>query len=40
VVSLITSAIVIHETITPVALVGAAFVLGGVYWAGMKGKRG
>lgn len=40
VVSLITSAIVIHETITPVALVGAAFVLGGVYWAGMKGKGG
>jgi drug/metabolite transporter (DMT)-like permease len=36
VVSLITSAIVIHETITPVALIGAAFVLGGVYWAGRK----
>jgi drug/metabolite transporter (DMT)-like permease len=36
VVSLITSAIVIHEPITPIALLGAAFVLSGVYWAGKK----
>ena len=36
IVSLITSAIVIHEKITPIALVGTLFVLGGVYWAGKK----
>jgi drug/metabolite transporter (DMT)-like permease len=36
IVSLITSAIVIREKITLIALVGAAFVLGGVYWAGRK----
>jgi drug/metabolite transporter (DMT)-like permease len=38
IVSLITSAWVIHEKITPVALTGAIFVLGGVYWAGRKNK--
>ena len=36
VVSLITAAIVIHEKITPIALVGTLFVLGGVYWAGKR----
>jgi drug/metabolite transporter (DMT)-like permease len=36
IVSLITSAIVIQEKITPMALVGAALVLGGVYWAGRR----
>ena len=36
VVSLITAAIVVHETITPIALVGTLFVLGGVYWAGKR----
>jgi drug/metabolite transporter (DMT)-like permease len=36
IVSLITAAIVIQEKITPVALAGAALVLGGVYWAGRK----
>jgi drug/metabolite transporter (DMT)-like permease len=36
IVSLITAAIVIRETITPIALVGAACVLGGIYWAGKK----
>ncbi|MDR0541394.1 MAG: DMT family transporter [Dysgonamonadaceae bacterium] len=39
IVSLITSAVVIHEKITPVALIGAAFVLGGVYWAGRKSNK-
>ena len=34
IVSLITAAIVIQETITPIALAGTLFVLGGVYWAG------
>jgi drug/metabolite transporter (DMT)-like permease len=38
IVSLITSAIIIHEKITPVALIGTAFVLSGVYWAGRKTK--
>jgi drug/metabolite transporter (DMT)-like permease len=38
VVSLITSAIVLNETITSIALLGAAFVLSGVYWA-EKGRR-
>jgi drug/metabolite transporter (DMT)-like permease len=36
VVSLITSALVIHESITPIALLGASCVLGGVYWAGRR----
>jgi drug/metabolite transporter (DMT)-like permease len=36
VISLITSAIVIHETITPVALLGATFILGGIYWSERK----
>ena len=36
IVTLITSVIVIHEEITPIALLGAALVLGGVYWAGKK----
>jgi len=36
IVSLVTAAIVIQEIITPVALVGTLFVLGGVYWAGKE----
>ncbi|MDR1526890.1 MAG: DMT family transporter [Dysgonamonadaceae bacterium] len=39
IVSLITSAIVIHERITLIALVGAALVLSGVYWAGRKQEK-
>jgi drug/metabolite transporter (DMT)-like permease len=39
IVSLITSALVIHEKITPIALIGAIFVLGGVYWAGRQTGR-
>ena len=39
VISLITSAIVLQETITSMALVGAACVLGGVYWAEKKQKN-
>ncbi|KAA6302069.1 MAG: putative amino-acid metabolite efflux pump [Candidatus Ordinivivax streblomastigis] len=36
IVALITSAIVIQETITPMALLGAVMVLAGVYWAGKR----
>jgi len=36
VVSLILAAFVIHEKITPIALVGMLFVLGGVYYAGKR----
>ena len=32
-VTLITSALILHEPITPIALSGAAFILGGVYLA-------
>lgn len=32
VVTLIASAILIHERITPVAIAGCAFIIGGVYW--------
>jgi len=38
IVSLITSSIIIHEKFTLVAMIGAAFVLGGVYWAGKNRK--
>jgi drug/metabolite transporter (DMT)-like permease len=36
VISLITAAIVLDETITPVAVLGAALILGGIYWAEKK----
>ncbi|MDR0683384.1 MAG: DMT family transporter [Dysgonamonadaceae bacterium] len=39
VVTLITSSIVINETITLIALLGAAFIIGGVYFAERRGKR-
>jgi drug/metabolite transporter (DMT)-like permease len=39
VISLITSAIVLSETITPIALLGAVLVLFGVYWAERKGNE-
>jgi drug/metabolite transporter (DMT)-like permease len=37
IVTLITSALIIHETITPIALLGASCILAGVYWAEKKG---
>jgi len=39
VVTLITSALVLHEKITPIALIGALLILLGIYWAEKKNYR-